>query len=220
MFGIRFSVQEAHDSQQPLRAYDWAVLVVVAATMLLMATESLHGIASKWVILASTVIMFAMRLLKLRDIKSINFNLLVWLTAAFSIGGVMRASGTADVIFSRLATLFPSEFGLPFLLIVVLITMVLHMVLGSSVTTTSVVVPGIVSIAAGKMPTTMLVMIIYVLVYNHFLLPLHNAVLVIGNGDKRFQSSTVTQYGAALTVVVPLFALFIYRYWWQLLQLF
>jgi hypothetical protein len=44
--------------------------------------------------------------------------------------------------------------------------------------------------------------------------------LVIGNGDKRFQSSTVTQYGAALTVVVPLFALFIYRYWWQLLQLF
>lgn len=216
----RFSQAPIRRSSEKLTGREWVILAVIAATMLLMATESLHGISSKWVILASTVIMFVLGLLKLSDIRSINFSLLIWLTAAFSIGNVMRGSGTADIIFSRLSVLFPDTFDLLFLLAVVLITMGLHMVLGGSVTTTSVVIPGIISIAAGKAPAAMLILIIYILVYNHFLLPIHNAVLVIGNGDKRFPNSVVMQYGGALTVLMPLFALFVYRYWWQLLDLF
>ncbi len=199
-----------------LNAYEIAVLAVVAVTMLLMATESFHGIASKWVILAGTVVMFAMRLLKLRDLKAVNYNLLIWLTAAFSIGGVMRASGIADIVFTKLSVLFPDEMGLPFMLVVILVTMVLHMILGSSVTTTSVVIPGILSTAPIGASAPMLVLLIYIVVYNHFLLPLHNAILVIGNGEKQFSGSIVARFGAVLTILIPLFALLIYRFWWQL----
>ncbi len=219
--GVRFDAPTANiDQSRQLTRKEVLELTLVLATMLLMALQPLHGISAKWIIMASTLIMFLCGLLKLPDIRSINFNLLVWLTAAFSIGNVMRGSGTADIVFSRLSTLFPAQFDLAFLLAVILITMILHMLLGGSVTTTSVVIPGILSIAAGKAPAAMLVLVIYILVYNHFLLPLHNAVLVIGNGDKRFPARLVAQFGGVLTVVMPLFILFVYRLWWRLIGIF
>lgn len=219
--GVRFSVPKQMDgAEEPLGKRDRSILGLVLLTMLLLATGPLHGIAGKWIILASTVIMFVIGLLKPRDIKSINFNLLVWLTAAFSLGNVMRASGIADCVFSRLSGMFPSEFGLVYLLVIVVITMGLHMLLGGSVTSTSVIIPGILEIASGKADPAMLVLIIYLLVYNHFLLPIHNAVLVIGNGDKRFDNSVVMKVGAAMTAVMPLFVIFVYRGWWQMTGIF
>lgn len=218
--GVRFVMPPAPPQQKKLATRERGILGLILLTMLLMALEPLHGISSKWVILASTVVMFLIRLLHLEDIRSINFNLLVWLAAAFSIGSVMRGSGTADIVFSRLSALFPSRFSLAYVLVIVVITMALHMLLGGSVTTTSVVVPGILGIAAGEAPAAMLVLIIYILVYNHFLLPLHHAVLVIGNGDKRFPARLVVQFGGVLSIVMPLFVLFVYCFWWQLIGFF
>lgn len=211
-----FQAPDQNIRSEKLSAYETAVLAVVVITMLLMATESLHHIASKWVILSGTVIMFAMRLLKLHDLKAVNYNLLIWLTAAFSIGGVMRASGIADIVFAKLSVLFPAEMGLSFMLVVIVVTMALHMILGSSVTTTSVVIPGILSIAPIGASTPMLVLLIYIVVYNHFLLPLHNAILVIGNGEKQFSAKIVGRFGVVLTILIPLFTLCVYRLWWQL----
>lgn len=218
--GVRFVMPPAPPQQKKLTTRERGILGLILLTMLLMSLEPLHGISSKWVILASTVVMFLIRLLHLEDIRSINFNLLVWLAAAFSIGSVMRGSGTADIVFSRLSALFPSRFSLAYILVIIVITMVLHMLLGGSVTTTSVVVPGILGIAAGEAPAAMLVLIIYILVYNHFLLPLHHAVLVIGNGDKHFPARLVVQFGGVLSIVMPLFVLFVYRFWWQLIGFF
>lgn len=221
LLGVRFDqLEQQGETKERLKRRDWFILGLIVLTMLLMATGSLHGIADKWVILVSSLIMFAIGLLKLRDIKSINFNLLVWLTAAFSLGNVMRSSGIADIIFSRLSELFPDEFNFVYLLVIVAITMGLHMLLGGSVTSTSVIIPGIISIATGKADSTMLVLIIYVLVYNHFLLPIHNAVLVIGNGEGYFENSTVVKTGLILTLLVPLFVLFVYSRWWDIIALF
>lgn len=220
---ISFSEAPVRDPSGTLSGRDWGILALVAITMLLMATESLHGIASKWLILGSTLIMFLIRLLKFDDIKAINFNLLVWLTASFSIGNVMRGSGTAELVFSRLSALFPNELNFTFLLVVVLISMGLHMLLGGGVTTTSVVLPSIISIAVGAVadaPVKMLVLIVYIVVYGHFLLPIHNAVLVIGSGDNRFPNSVVMQYGGCLTIMIPLFVLFVYPWWWQIVNIF
>lgn len=220
LHGTAFEAPSTPSATEALSGRDRFFLILVFVTMLLMATESLHGLSSKWIILCSSIIMFLFRFLSPKDIRSINFDLLVWLTAAFSIGNVMRGSGAADIIFSRLSVLFPDNFNLLFLFGIVIITMALHMLLGGSVTTTSVVIPGILSIAAGKAPSAMLVLIIYVLVYNHFLLPLHHAVLVIGNGSKYFSGRLVTQMGVILSVVMPVFVVFVYCGWWQLIHLF
>lgn len=211
--GITFLSPEKGE-EAPLAGKSKAQLAVILLTILLMATESLHGISGWIVILAGSLVLACLGVLKPVDLKSVNYELLAFFTAAFSIGPVMKTSGVADLIFSRFIPLFPAEFGIGYLLLVMVITMVLHMILGSAVTTTSVVVPGILLIASGVAPSVPLVLAIYVAVYAHFLLPIHNVVLLIGNKD--YDSSLVTRFGVVSTVLIPVFILAVYYFWWQI----
>ncbi len=211
--GITFLSPEKGE-EAPLAGKSKAQLAVILLTILLMATESLHGISGWIVILSGSLVLACLGVLKPVDLKSVNYELLAFFTAAFSIGPVMKTSGVADLIFSRFIPLFPAEFGIGYLLLVMVITMVLHMILGSAVTTTSVVVPGILLIASGVAPSVPLVLAIYVAVYAHFLLPIHNVVLLIGNKD--YDSSLVTRFGVVSTVLIPVFILAVYYSWWQI----
>lgn len=213
--GVRFLQMEAPEEYEPLSRKSKGQLVVILLTVVLMATESIHGIDGWMVILAGSMFMAALGTLRPIDLKSVNYELLIFFTAAFSIGPVLKTNGVADLIFSRFIPLFPAEFGVSYLLLVMTITMVLHMILGSSVTTTSVVVPGILLIANGVAPATALALIIYVAVYAHFLLPIHNVVLMIGNKD--YESTLVTRFGAVTTFLIPAFILSVYYFWWQLI---
>lgn len=214
LHGAVFTAPGAAGEEKPMTGRSKAQLVVILITIVLMATESIHGITGWMVILAGTLVLTALGLLKPVDLKSVNYELLVFFTAAFSIGPVMKTSGVADLIFSRFTSAFPAQFGIGYLLLVVVITMILHMILGSSVTTTSVVVPGILLIASGIAPTVPLVMAIYVAVYVHFLLPIHNVVLMIGNKD--YGNSIVTRFGVVTTALIPVFILVVYYGWWQI----
>ena len=210
--GISFLTAEK-SKELPLECKGKVQLAVILLTILLMATESIHGITGWMVILAGSLILACLGILKPADLKTVNYELLAFLTAAFSIGPVMKTSGVADLIFSRFVPLFPAEFGLGYMLLVMVITMVLHMLLGSSVTTTSVVVPGILLIASGIAPAVPLVLTIYVSVYSHFLLPIHNVILLLGNKD--YESSLITRFGAVTTVLIPVAILAVYYSWWQ-----
>lgn len=212
--GITFKTAEHTADYPPFGRIDKARLLVILLTILLMATESLHGISGWLVILVGSLVLVGLGVLKPIDLKSVNYELLAFFTAAFSIGPVIKTSGVADLIFSRFIPLFPAEFGLGYLLLVMVITMVLHMILGSSVTTTSVVVPGILLIASGVAPSVPLVMAIYIAVYAHFLLPIHNVVLMIGNKD--YDGFIVSRFGIVTTVLIPVFILTIYYFWWQI----
>ncbi len=190
-------------------------LAAILLTVVLLATESIHGLSGWCILLAGTVALMLLGLLRLEDLKYVNYELLVFFTAAFSIGPVMKSSGVADLIFSRFIALFPSEFGPVYLLLVVAITMVLHMILGSSVTTTSVVVPGILLIAKGVAPAVPLVLAIYVAVYAHYLMPIHNVVLMLGNQD--YGNGIVSRFGLVMTVLIPVWILLVYYFWWQVI---
>ncbi len=213
--GVHFLPPEKAEEYEPLSGRSKAQLVVILLTIVLMATETIHGVNGWIVILIGSLLLAALGVLKPADLKSVNYELLIFFTAAFSIGPVMKTSGVADLIFSRFIPLFPAEFGLGYLLLVVIITMALHMILGSSVTTTSVVVPGILLIASGVAPSVPLVLAIYVAVYAHFLLPIHNVVLMIGNKD--YESSLVTRFGLVTTLLIPVFILTAYYFWWQVI---
>jgi len=47
----------------------------------------------------------------------------------------MSYSGISDVIFSNLTSVFPGEFNLVYIFMIVIVSMSLHMILGSNVTT-------------------------------------------------------------------------------------
>ena len=190
---------------------------IIAVTVVLWATETIHGIPGTGVVILGTAAMFVNKLLKMEDLKCIDVNLLMFLTAAFSIGRVMSYSGTSDVIFSNLTSSFPGEFNLIYIFMIVLISMALHMILGSNVTTLSVVLPGVLLISRGIVNPVTVMFITYVAVCAHYLLPFHSVIILIGNGNKLFSSKKTMKFSPVLTLIVVFSIFLIYRTWWMLI---
>ena len=115
--------------------------------------------------------------------------------------------------------LFPSSFSWRYAVVVLLTAMLLHMVLGSNVTTMSVVVPGLMTIGAGVAPPVPLLLLIYIAVCGHFLLPFHHVVLLLGEGKGYYGSKHLARFGIPLTALMFLSALLLYMGWWSALSL-
>jgi len=129
----------------------------------------------------------------------------------------MSYSGISDVIFSNLTSVFPGEFNLVYIFMIVIVSMSLHMILGSNVTTLSVVLPGLILISRGLVDPITVMFITYVAVCSHYLLPFHSVIILIGNGNKLFSSKDSIKYSPILTVIVVFSIFFIYRNWWILI---
>ena len=195
-------------------------LLVILLVVVLWALEDLHGISGTVIVTLGTAVLFPLGLLHLSDLRTINVKLLVFLTAAFSIGGVLKAVGVADVLFQQLATLFPETFSLGYVALVLGISMAMHMLLGSNVTTMSVVVPGLMAAGTGVTAEPVLLLLIYLGICGHFLFPFHHVLLLLGEGDGCYTSLQTFRLGLPLTLVTLLCGMFLYLGWWRLIGLF
>lgn len=197
-----------------------AALAVITATALLWMTNGIHGINSTWITIVSTAILFALGILHKKDWKAIDITTMIFLTAAFSIGGVMKACGAADKVFGLLQGIFPEEFSVMYLLLMVFVTMVLHMVLGSNTTTLSVVVPGMMVLCGHVVPASVIIFASVVSVSFHAILPFHSVAVMIGASAGYFPAKHMARMGIPLTVVVYLLAAWVYLPYWRLMGLF
>ncbi|MPL95597.1 hypothetical protein SDC9_41769 [bioreactor metagenome] len=198
---------------------DKMLLAVLAVTICLWFTESLHGIPAWVVTLFSIVIMFLLGTLHPADLKAIDIPMLVFLTAAMSIGGVMSANGTADIIFSALRELMSGSSTLLTVLAVMAITMCMHMVLGSNTTTLSVVIPGIIYMCRDMLPAEIIMFIVYITSVSQWLFPFHSVGLMMGSSKNYFPSAYVTRLGLPMTVLVFLAVFLLFIPWWRLIGL-
>jgi di/tricarboxylate transporter len=191
------------------------VLVIVLAAVGLWMTESVHGLSSAWVALVSVVCLFLTRNLTARDFKFMNIHLLIFLTAAFSIGSVMQNSGVSGVLFSvfNMEALLASS--APNLAIIGL-NAILHLFVGSTVTTLSITVPGLLALTAGVLNPVAVMLTSYVTVNLHFFLPFHQVVLLIGSSYYSVRS--IVKIGVVMTFLTPLLILFLYLPYWRLIQ--
>ena len=162
-------------------------------------------------------VMFPLGLLRLRDWRSINLKLLVFLTAAFSIGGTLSACGVADRLFSLFLPIFPAEFSVAYVLVVLVTSVLLHTVLGSNITTMSVVVPGLMSIGAGVAPALPLMFIMCIAVCSQFVLPFHHVILLLGEGNRYYTTKEILRVGIPHTVLMFAAVLIFYLPWWNLI---
>jgi len=192
-------------------------LIILAVVLLAWATEGLHGISGTIIVGAGIILMIPMKIIRFSDLRCIDVKLLVFLTAAFSIGSVMKTSGTAQVIFSQFTLLLPRNFSLYYLLIVLLVSMAMHMILGSSITAMSVVIPSMLVICDGVVPTTVLLFSIYIVCSAHCVLPHHQVITMIGEGKGYFQSKEMSRYGLLMTVPSILFILLAFYGWWYMI---
>ncbi|WP_176686338.1 anion permease [Peptoniphilus sp. oral taxon 386] len=190
------------------------MLVVIAFWM----TESMHHIAPWIVALLAVIIMFAAKILSKEDLKSVNPHFLLFLVTVFSIGKVFGQAGVTNAIFGKLETLIPSVNTSEYLIVIAIVAMVLHICIGSSVATMSVVLPILIPLAqsSGYRPEIITLMI-YIIVNVHFLLPFHHATVMIGAGKGYYPDKYMFRFGSVMTVVSLILLALFYFPWWRIL---
>ncbi len=189
-------------------------ILLIGVVLAAWALEGLHGIRGVWIAAAGTAGMFAAGLLGLKDLRAVNPGLLLFLTAASSIGTVLADSGIADRVFPRLAVLLPQAWSPGLALGVVGVSMAGHMLLGSNMTSLSVLVPAFRAVGEGVGAPEAVVFLVFVSVTTQFLLPFHHVVILLGAEAGRYGRGTVFRFGLALTLISAAAAAFLYPAWW------
>ncbi len=200
----------------PLTAGDIRNLVLIVATVVLWATEPLHGLSSTWIVVVGTALLVPCGLLGRKDLRAQDGKVLIFLTAAFSIGSVITNSGLAELLFGRLGALLPASFSWKYALAILLCTMGMHLLLGSNVTTLAVSIPLLMTVSMGKAPALVVLFLIYVAVSQHFILPFHHVTLGIGVTKGFFTSRQVLRLGLPMTFLVLAGGVLFYLTWWSL----
>lgn len=218
---LRLQVEPKPQSEekQTVSGKDKKLFLLLGITIVLWFTEPFHGIPAWLVTLASIGVMFGMKVLKIKDFRAVDIQMLVFLTAALSIGGVMRATGAADIVFSKISTIMPENSMPLMVLTIMLISICMHMVLGSNTTTISVVVPGLVFICGDILPIPMIMFLVYVTLTTQWLFPFHSVGLMMGTASNYFPTGYILKTGLALTVIVFLAVFALYIPWWRLIGL-
>lgn len=217
--GICLKPQETGE-QKPFSGRQKTALTVIILTVALWMTGSIHGINNTLITLAGTMVLFGIGILHREDFKTIDVTTLVFLTAAFSIGGVMKACGAADKVFGILQGIFPQEFSVWYLMIMVLVNMLLHMILGSNTTTLSVAVPGMMILCGNIVSSHVIVFTAIVSVSFHALLPFHSVAMMIGESNGYFPSKYVLRMGAVLTALTFIMTGCVFLPYWKWMGLF
>lgn len=220
LHGVKLTPREETDAhREPFTKQEKIVLGIVLGTMILWMTSSWHGINPTYITLAGTALLFAVGVLQKKDLSAIDISTMVFLTAAFCIGSVLEYTGVADVIFSYVGRMFPEQFGFAYLLVIIVITMCMHLVLGSNTTTLSVVLPALMAICGSVMPVQEVFFIAYISLTAHFLLPFHAVSLMIGVGNGYFPSGYATKFGLPMMILIIAGIFLIFLPYWNIVGL-
>lgn len=196
------------------------MFVLLGLTIFLWFTEKLHGIPAWIVTLGSIAAMLIMGVLHFPGlIKAIDVSMLIFLTAAMSIGGVMSANGSANIVFSAIQKLIPMHSVYLAIGVIMLITICMHMFLGSNTTTLSVVIPGVVYICKDILPIPIIMLIIYITLATQWLFPFQSVGLMMGASKKYFPSKYIFMIGIPMTFIVFIAIYALYIPWWKFLGL-
>lgn len=219
--GCRLHLKEgAETSKREFGKRDRYMLYLLLTTVIFWMTEELHGIPAWIVTFVSIGGMFGLGVLKKQDIMAVDLSTLLFLTAAMSIGGVMREGGTADVIFQCLQQIFPTGEVWQYILVMMIIIICMHMILGSNTTTLSVVTPGLIFMYGAMISPQIIMCITSVTLATQWLFPFHSVGMMIGVSKGYFKSRHMLKTGLALTFMVFLVVFGLYLPWWRMIGVF
>ena len=182
-------------------------------------TDSIHGIELGWVTLAIAMLMsmpIIGDLLEPKDWGKVPIHILLFLTAAISIGVVGGSTGMNSWIASVvLPSSIPTNLFL-LALIIAVISIGLHMILGSVIAVMGVAIPAFLSFTSTAdinplVPT----LLVYSSIALHYIFPFHhlNMLVGLGEGNGMYKESHVIRLGIPLTVVVIIIVLFEIIWW-------
>ncbi|WP_024468813.1 SLC13 family permease [Treponema pedis] len=201
------------------KSKELASFCIMGGIIILWATQSIHRIPY-WIPAGiGVLIMFALKSLNFSDLKSVNFHLLLFLITVFNIGKVLTQAGVTSVIFTSLQTLIPDVNSSLYLLIIAAVTMIMHICIGSSVATMSVVLPIILplTVSLGYNPA-IITLISYIVVNIHFLLPFHHVIAMIGTAKEYYSDKYMLRFGIVMTIITLVLLWAVYIPWWKFLR--
>lgn len=194
----------------------------VALAIILWATDSFHHIHPGWIAALMGIALALPRVgnvLKPTSWNAVPIGTLFFLTAASAIGKVGDVTGmnkwVADVV---LPASVPDNVFL-FAAIAVVVTMVIHMVLGSALAVMGIAAPALILFAqAAGINPIVASLLVYTTVSMHFILPFHHMNVLVGVGDNAgmYGDSEIIKLGVPLTVLTFVVALLVEVPWWIL----
>jgi di/tricarboxylate transporter len=197
-------------------------IVWIGLAIVLWVTDSVHGIHIGWVTLGVALMMSLPTIgdiLKPPQWAQVPIATLFFLTAALAIGKVGAITGMNDWIAS---VVLPSEVPTNFFLLALMITVItilLHMVLGSVMAVMGIATPALVgyAVSAGINPLVPALMV-YTAIAMHWILPFHHMNLLVGLGEDggMYSDREVMRLGIPLTVCVFIVTVIVEVVWWQL----
>lgn len=209
----------------PISAVEKRTAFWIAVAVVLWLTDSVHGIDIGWVTLGVGMLM-AMPIiggvLTPADWSAVPVHTLLFLTAAIAIGVVGGATGMnawiADTLFPATA---PSNI---FVLaaFITLLSVILHMLLGSVIAVMGVAVPAILAFTAPMglnpiVPT----FICYLAIATHYVFPFQHLNILVGAAEDTggYTQKETIKLGLPLTVVVFIVNVVITVPYWMLIGL-
>lgn len=199
------------------RTIFWVIVAII-----LWMTDFIHGIDLGWVTILVAILMsfpIVGEVLDASSWKSIPLDTLFFLTAALSIGKIGAITGMNSWIASVILPASIPENIYLFALLITVVSVGLHMVLGSVMAVMGVAIPAFLSYTQGSGLNPLVpVLLVYTSVAFHYILPYQHMTMLVGLGDDfgMYTDSYVIKLGIPLTVVVFITTILVQIPWWHL----
>ncbi|MDQ0218639.1 hypothetical protein ELQ35_21955 [Peribacillus cavernae] len=201
-------------------AAEWKATFWVGLAVLLWFLEPLHHINPAWIALLSATglaLPIVGELLDEEDIsKSVNWNIILFIVGALSIGSIGYKTGMSTWILQSLTpSHLPQQITFS-ILIIVLLSLLIHMLIGSASATMSLIIPPLVQMFP-HIDSFLVALTVYSTVGTHYFLPFHSVVILLGVGKTgHFTQKEVLKFGIPLTLIVLLITNVIQPLWWKI----
>lgn len=214
-------IQEKLNNLGPLSLKEKRMIFWITTAVLLWTTDFIHGIELGWVTLLVAVLMgmpLIGNVLNAEDWRNVPIGILFFLTAAVSIGRIGSSTGMNAWIAS---IILPAEMPaniLVFALMTGLISILMHMLLGSVIAVMGIAIPSFILFAEGYGINPLVpALMSYSAIALHYVFPFHHLNILVGLGDAHggYDDKTVISLGLPLTIVVIIVVLF-EAVWWQI----
>lgn len=195
------------------------VFLCLGIMFFMFLTQFIHNLNTLIIMSICVLLLLLKKIIGFNTLKEINWRVLIFFIAAFSIGGVLKYSGVVDIMGNYLIKLIPNSSKTISILFLITLTIVLNICLGSAVTTSSVVIPLLGSLHILKENSIVLCLFVYIVVSIQYILPFHHATIMVGHGENLYNSKVIFKYGLTLIPLTYFIIICITFPWWRFIGL-
>lgn len=217
-------IREARNQLGPMGEREIRALVWILIAVALWLTNGITGLDIGWITLLVAMLMslpVVGEVLGPKDWGEIPVHVMVFLTAAIAIGKVGAATGMNSWIAETLLPQSMPASPVLLALCIALLSVVIHMFMGSVIAVMGVTIPAFLTFTAGSGISSLVVIsIVYLSVAGHYALPFHHLNILVGQGQENGMYTQKESLKMCLPLLLALGVTIVCSVgWWSLLGL-